>query len=114
MANNAQKKSFNKRAFVSTALLVSGLLLPFTGLMNHKLQFELLTVERHFWMAAHDVAGILFIFFSILHLSYNWKSLLGYALRAKELFISKEALAAITLVIVIVGLISSHAFHAGR
>jgi len=111
MEHTGKKQSFNKRAFISSAMLISGLSLPFTGLMNHLFQFDQLTLERHFWMSAHDIAGILFVIFSILHISLNWKALVNYVKRTKELYISKEALTAIVLVIVIVGLISSHAFH---
>jgi len=111
MEQDTKKKPFNRRAFISTALFVSGLCLPFTGFMNHYFQFYKLTLERHFWMSAHDIAGILFVIFSILHISYNWRTLIGYAKKAKEIFISKEALTAIFFVIMIVSLISSHAFH---
>ena len=106
-----KKKSFNKRAFISTALFISGLSLPFTGFMNHSLQFDNLSLERHLWMSAHDIAGILFVIFGILHITYNWRALLNYAKKAKAKFISKESLIAIAFVIIIVGLVSSHAFH---
>jgi hypothetical protein len=111
MNQDTKKKPFNKRAFITTTLFVSGLSLPFTGFMNHYFQFDKLNLERHFWMSAHDIAGILFVIFSILHISYNWRILMNYARKAKEMFISKEALTAIAFVIIIVGLVSSHAFH---
>jgi len=111
MVQELRKKSFNRRAFVSIAMFLSGLCLPISGIMNHKLQLEPLTVERHFWMSVHNSAAILFTIFVILHLSYNWRVLINYANRAKEITISKEAVAAFTLVIIITGLFSSHAFH---
>lgn len=111
MKQVVNKKQFNKRAFISTGMFVSGLSLPFTGFMNHSLQFEKLTIERHFWMSAHDVAGVIFIIFVILHITYNWRILLNYIKKAKEKFVSKETLSALAFVIIIVGLISSHAFH---
>lgn len=112
MDKSIKTKRFNKRAFISTAMFISGLILPFSGLMNHNLQFEKLTIARHFWMTFHDIAGILFVIFALLHISYNWKALMNYVKKAKEIFISKEALIAITFVLIIAGLISSHAFHA--
>lgn len=114
MKQVTKEKPFNKRSFISTALLVSGLSLPFTGFMNHYFQFDGLTLERHFWMSAHDIAGILFVIFSILHISYNWRVLLSYAIKSKEMLISKETLTAIVFVIMIVGLVSSHAFHIAK
>jgi succinate dehydrogenase/fumarate reductase cytochrome b subunit len=114
MEQVVKMRPFNKRAFISTALFISGFSLPFSGFMNHSLQFDKFSLERHFWMSVHDVAGILFVLFVILHISYNWKALLNYAKKAKEIFISKEALTALVFVIVIVGLVSSHAFHIGN
>jgi len=111
MNSTTEKKSFNKRAFISIAMFVSGLSLPVSGIMNHNLQFEPLTQQRHFWMSVHNISAILFTIFIILHLFYNWRSLIHYIRKAKGLVISKEALAAITLVVIIVSLFSSHAFH---
>jgi hypothetical protein len=114
MSENVTKKPFNKRAFISTALLTSGLFLPLSGLMLHFLQFNGLTFSMHFWMSVHDISGILFLIFSILHISNNWKALINYAKKAKDIFISKEALIAIAMVVLIVGLISSHVFHINK
>ena len=111
MKQDTKKKPFNKRAFVSTALFICGLSLPFTGFMNHYFQFDKLSLERHFWMSVHNIASLLFVMFSILHISYNWKVLINYGKKAKEMFITKEALTAIIFVILIVGIVSSHAFH---
>jgi uncharacterized membrane protein YdcZ (DUF606 family) len=104
MEQELKKKPFNKRAFISIAMFLAGICLPISGIMNHRLQFESLTVKRHFWMSVHNMAGILFVIFVILHLSYNWRILINYTKKAKEMFISKEALAAIVFVIIIVGL----------
>jgi uncharacterized iron-regulated membrane protein len=114
MEQKVKTKSFSKRAFISTALFVSGLMLPFSGYLNHFYQFEDLSLERHFWMSVHNVAGILFLIFAVLHIAFNWKALLNYAKRSKVVLISKEALTALLLVILIVAIFSSHAFHAGK
>ena len=108
MESDTKKKPFNKRAFITIAMFLSGLSLPFSGLRNHKLQFEQFTVERHFWMSVHNTAAILFTIFAIIHIAYNRRILISCTKKIKKLFVSKEALAAITLVILIVGLISSH------
>jgi hypothetical protein len=113
MEQNIIKKPFNKRAFISSALFTSGLSLPISGFMNHYLQFEALTIARHFWMAAHDIAGLLFIIFSIIHLSFNWRIFTNYIKKSKEMIVSKETLSAFAFVLLIVVLISSHAFHKG-
>jgi succinate dehydrogenase/fumarate reductase cytochrome b subunit len=111
MEQDIKKKLFNKRAFISTAMFISGLCLPISGYMNHFYQFDNLSQPRHFWMAVHDVAGILFVIFSVLHIVYNWKALVNYAKKTKETYISKETLFAIILVILVISLFSSHTFH---
>jgi len=105
------KKPFNKRAFISTALFLSGFILPLSGFLNHYFQFDKLSFGRHLWMSIHNISGVLFVSFAILHLMSNWKALINYAKKAKKVYISQEALAAIAFVIIIVGLVSSHAFH---
>ncbi len=105
------RKPFNKRAFLSVALAASGLVLPISGYMNHLLQFAPLTVERHFWMSLHNGSAILFAVCAILHIVLNWKSLRLYLRRAGTVMISREAFAALALLLAFVGLISSHAFH---
>jgi len=92
-------------------MFISGLCLPFSGYLNHFYQFDNFSLTRHFWMAVHDVAGILFVMFSVLHIVYNWKALVIYAKITKDTYISKEALFAIMLVIVVISLFSLHTFH---
>ncbi len=111
MENISEKRPFNKRAFTSMGLLASGLLLPASGLMNHLLQFEPLTRERHFWMSVHDVAAIVFVVFVVVHLTFNWRALVHYAKKVKGITISREAAAAVLLVFFVVGIIASHALH---
>jgi len=111
MKITTQKKPFNKRAFTSIAMIVSLMGLPISGIMNHQLQIEPLTLARHFWMSVHNVSAILFVVIAIIHITYNWRVLLHYAQKAKETAISREAIMAIVLVVIIVGVISSHAFH---
>jgi hypothetical protein len=104
-------KKFNNRAFISVGMFTSGLILPISGIMNHILQFEPLTEARHFYMAIHNMSAVLFVIFIVIHLSYNWVSLMKYSRKIGDIIISKEALAAILLVICIVGIFSMHVFH---
>jgi len=111
MDTSSTKKSFNKRAFVSIAMFLAGLCLPVSGLINHLLANEPMTLGKHLWMTIHNIAGILFLVFAILHISLNWNILIKYIQKAMGIVISREALAAIALIVLIVGLFSSHAFH---
>jgi 2-oxoglutarate ferredoxin oxidoreductase subunit delta len=106
-----EKKLFNKRAFTSIALLLSGLVLPISGIMNHQLQFDPLTQARHFWMSVHNMSAFLFTIFAITHVALNWRSLIHYVKKAKGVIISMEAVAAVALVASIVGIFVSHVFH---
>ena len=105
------KKTFNKRAFISVAMFVSLLGLPISGIMNHNLQFEDFSAERHFWMAAHNISAILFTILALSHIILNYRVLIKYIKKAKEATMSREAIFAIGLVVIIVALFSSHAFH---
>jgi len=106
------KKPFNRRAFVSLTLFVSGALLPVSGLINHQLAFDFMTPERHFWMSVHNVAAILFTLAALTHIVTNWRALLHYAKKVHGVVVSKEAALAALLVLGVVGLIATHAFHA--
>ena len=106
-----EKVKFNKRAFVSIAMLISGLLLPVSGIMNHNLQFEMLTPQRHFWMSVHNMSASLFTIFTVIHVILNRKALKNYITKVKKVVISKEAAIAFALIIFVVALFSTHAFH---
>lgn len=105
-------KKFNKRAFITFGMLASGMALPVSGLMNHYLAFDLLTISRHFWMSVHNILGLLFAMFSIGHIILNRHAVKNYLTKLKKVFISKEALAAVSIVLFITGLFALHAFVA--
>lgn len=105
------KKRFNKRAFTSVGMLAYFLSLPFSGLMNHYTGFSEMTVERHFWMTVHDVSGILFCAFAIIHIIFNWRSIKNYIHNLKGAIVNKEAITAAVIVLFVTLFIASHAFH---
>lgn len=105
------QKQFNKRAFTSVAMLISGLMLPFSGYMNHELQFESLSMQRHFWMTVHNTSAVLFLIFAIIHVSFNGRVLYAYLKQKGAILIKKESILAMIFVISIVSLLSSHVLH---
>jgi|GEM_PF-608171 len=109
--NMEADKKFNKRAFVSAGMFISGIGLPFSGLMNHYLGFERLTAARHAWMSAHNIQGLLFLFFAIWHIKNNWKPLLNIVRQHSGKIISREALFAALIVFGFLGLFVMHVFH---
>ena len=108
-------RRFNLRACVALMIAVSGLGLPVTGVFNHLHGLESMTLGRHAWMAAHNVLGILFVLFSIVHVVLNrralWSHLRNTAARLPTL--SREALVAGAIVAVVLAVSVGHAFHAG-
>ncbi len=111
MDNKVEKRPFNLRAFTSIALLISVSLLPVSGIMNHQLQFDLLTPARHFWMSVHNMSATLFVAFAVIHVSLNWRALTHYAMKVKGVMLSREALVAFVVIICVVGVFAPHAFH---
>ena len=103
------KKTFNRRAFISIALLFSGLLLPVSGIMNHNLQLAHMTQERHFWMSVHNMSAFLFTIFSVFHIIMHRRVLMQNIASMKKIALRKEGLVALAMVAIIVGLFSSHA-----
>jgi hypothetical protein len=107
---DTNKKTFNKRAFISSSLLISSLFLPLGWLM-HFTNIEYNPKLHEFWMAVHNAATTLFAVFLIIHLINNWKALKAYITKSRTKLISKETLYAVILIVFIVGLFSSHVFH---
>jgi NAD-dependent dihydropyrimidine dehydrogenase PreA subunit len=105
-----QNKAFNRRAFVSLTLFISGLLLPVSGIMNHNLQFDQWSQQRHFWMAVHNMSATIFTIFAVIHILLNRGSLKKHLTGIKKVILSKEAFAAIALVVIIVTIFSIHSF----
>lgn len=105
------QKKFNKRAFVSVGIFISGIGLPFSGLMNHSLGFDPLTVERHFWMTVHNVLGFFFTFFAVWHVMLNWKALLNHMKKVSGILVSREAVYAISIVLFFLTIMIFHSLH---
>lgn len=106
-----ENKPFNKRAFTSVAMFLSGILLPISGIANHKLAFSGMSRQYHFWMSVHNISALIFCICAMTHIMYNWRALLYYINRLKNQRMSKEAWYAIIVVLGAVGLFSSHALH---
>ena len=110
-----KSRPFNKRAFVAMMVAISGIGLPVTGVANHIYQFDPLTVARHAWMSAHNVLSVLFIVFTIWHIVMNRRSMLIYikGIAPQYLGAGREALIAVTIVVIVLILAVSHAFLTG-
>ncbi len=109
-------KSFNYRAFVTMMACFSGLGLPATGIVNHFYGFAPATVERHAWMSAHNILGLLFVVFSVWHVVLNrralWNHMRGGLGRVPA--VGREAILAFSVVALALLVFVGHAFHAGH
>lgn len=108
-------KPFNSRAFTALLMTFSFVGLPITGLANHYLGFEPMGVPRHAWMTAHNVLAIIFTASAVWHLVLNRQAWMRHVrgLADKMPTISREAICAACAVLVVTGVMVSHAFHAG-
>ena len=107
------QRKFNKRAFTSAGMFISIIGLPFSGYMNHLLGFDKLSAERHIWMSVHNILGIFFLFFSTWHIIINWKSLITHLKKTSGIFIGRETVYAVSLVLFVLILAVLHAIVAG-
>lgn len=110
------KQPFSKRAFVALAAAFAGLGLPVTGVANHVQQMDPMTVQRHAWMSAHNILGVLFVVFAIWHVILNRRALLKYTGGLAERLprVSREAIWAAALVAVVLVMVVGHAFHGAQ
>jgi hypothetical protein len=60
------KDSFDVRAFVALTATIAGLGLPVSGYVNHLFQIDPMTIQRHAWMSAHNILGVIFAVFAAL------------------------------------------------
>ncbi len=113
---DATCKPFNYRAFWSLLAAVTVAGLPWTGIENHLHQLDTLTVERHAWMAAHNILATLFVIAVVAHLVMNYRPLLRYArgLVGRVLPLSREAIVALVLTAGLLLLFVGHAQLAGQ
>jgi hypothetical protein len=110
MEATQQRKPFNMRGFISIAMFTAGMILPVSGIMNHQLAFEV-SVARHFWMSVHNMAATLFTVAAVAHIVLNWRPLVRHGKKIAGAMITKEAGAAVGVVLGVVSLFAMHALH---
>ena len=112
--NTVEKQSLNRRSLNVLIMFFSFSLLPFSGIMIHSTHgMSEREPIRHFAMSVHNLAAIIFLVTCLLHLFANRKALLKY-MSEKTIQYSRfkrEAVIALLIVFVIVGMFSMHAFH---
>ncbi len=99
----SQRKSFNRRKFVSIGLFFSLAALVTTGILIQVFENFEEGFCIHFFTAVHVLTGFAFAVISALHAVTNWKSLKAY-INTKGTGVSREAVWAFLVGIVVVGI----------
>ncbi len=107
------ERRFRWRAFWSLLLLPTAVGLAWTGLQNHELGFDALTVTRHAWMSAHNALALLFLTAVTGHVVLNGRALLRHARGLAARLPSREAVAALLLTAGLLLVAVGHARMAG-
>ncbi len=112
MENNSVKTVFNKRGFISILSAFAFLTLPFTGLFMHKARETSDAFGIHLWMGAHNIFAVLFLITAVLHIKYNWQTLISHIKKGalKLTGLSRETLAALSIFLIITLLTAGHAY----
>lgn len=105
----ARGRGWNQRAFVAAGALLSGLALPASGIADHAAGGPAESAVG--WSIVHVALGALFAVFCVWHVVLNRVALLRY-LRARmpaRVLPTREVLAALALVGVVLALTVTHA-----
>lgn len=100
----SQRKSFNRRKFVSVGLFLTLAILVITGVLIQIFENFEEGFSIHFFTALHVLTGLAFAVLSVLHTITNWKSLKSY-IKTKRTSISRETWWALFMVFVIVAIV---------
>ncbi len=101
-------RSFNYRAFVALIVAITGVAVPLTAVLGHGHHSE----SSQALMGLHGALGLVFVIFSIWHVVLNRRALLNYtrSLTGRVPAVSREALAAVAVVVGSLSLWLGHAF----
>ncbi len=110
------KNRGNRRALISLSMLFSFLWLPPSGIALHFTESSSFQPVRHALMAIHNASALLFLIAAAIHLGLNWKAMSQHLVSkaAEYRTVRKEAVIAALVVIAIITLFASHAFHVQR
>ena len=108
-------RKLNTRAFVVLMIGFSGVGLPVTGVANHIYGFSPMSIERHAWMSAHNILGLMFVAFSIWHIVLNRRALWNHMRNSNGRIpaVSREATLAGIVVALALLVFVGHAFLGG-
>lgn len=119
------KIKFHGRSFTTFIVALSFIIMTLSGIaiyitpagrVANWTNWTLLGLTKHGWESVHTILSLLFLIFAIMHISFNWKTLLHYSrsklrqgIRFKKEFIFASLL---TLIITIGSIIEAPPFSA--
>jgi len=83
----SRKYPFQWRAYVSLFLFFAGVLLAFSGVILYiapsgriakTIEWRPLWLDKDQWETLHTILGFVALFFSYLHIKYNWRPIVSY------------------------------------
>jgi len=116
---NSNKKKFSLRAFISTYMVFSFLILAFSGIIlyiappgriAHWTELTILGFTKDQWQAIHTIFTFLFIIAGSFHIYYNWKPIMAYfRTKMKEKFkLRKELIFSALFSVIVFSLVVSN------
>ncbi len=110
-----RKYTFQWRAYVSLFLFLAGVLLAFSGIILYiapsgriakTIEWRPLGLDKDQWETLHTILGFVVLYFSYLHIRYNWRPIVSYFRRkiGDAMKLRKElALATLTTALLVIG-----------
>jgi len=83
----SRKYAFQWRAYVSLFLFFAGVLLAFSGVILYiapsgriakTIEWRPLWLDKGQWETLHTILGLVVLFFSYLHVKFNWRPIVSY------------------------------------
>jgi hypothetical protein len=74
----------NRRAMVVYFLFFSALILPISGILLHSTHENGSEKLEFISMASHNIAAVIFTISSVIHVKYNWRTILKYLKNKKD------------------------------
>ena len=100
-----EKKKFNLRAFLVILALLFLIALPITGLLLHESSEQEIDINPHTLFMLHIGIGILFLITVISHITINRRPLTKYISSKGANLLSREALLATSIFIIVLAMI---------
>ena len=98
---NMEKKTFKTRSFLSIGAFLFFIILTFSGIGLHKLDYQAATFSLIYLKTLHTISAVGFLIFSIGHIWKNWKAIKSYMSGTTKKIMSKELFIGIVLLILV-------------